>query len=108
MAQDFTDVDVAGMTEAHGHFENAHQEFQGHLQALQEQRETLGGSWGGEAAGAFVGNFDDYLGEMNNVVGHLGTMKEILRSNINVYTQTHDETIAAARASGAGLPGLPI
>jgi WXG100 family type VII secretion target len=107
MAGDMNSVSVEGMTQAHGTFDDAHGQLASHLADMSGQREVLAGGWSGEASGAFLGNFDDWLSEMQNVHATLGNMRDTLATNLRVYSTTNDATIAAARAAGPGSSGAP-
>jgi WXG100 family type VII secretion target len=102
-------VDIEGMRQAHGQLDDAHSQLGQHLSTMSGQRDVLAGGWSGAASNTFLGNYEDWLSEMGNVHGALGSLRDVLATNTGVYGNTDDETIAAARQAGPGnAPGLQL
>jgi WXG100 family type VII secretion target len=98
-----TSVDIQGMTQAQGNFQNALSQVKAAYNSMESQSETLTSNWGGDAASAFLAALTQWLQDLNTVQTQLSNMLETLISNTGVYSSTSDTTNSAAASFGSSV-----
>ncbi|MFJ9907448.1 WXG100 family type VII secretion target [Streptomyces sp. NPDC101152] len=110
MANQQTQVDIAGMKAAHPAFEGAVGEVMRVHDGMSEHRDTLASSWHGDAAQGFTGALDDWLAHCRTVHQQLKLVTDKLGHHTGVYEGVHSDTLDQAQAlkqtMAAGLPGF--
>ncbi|MEU9133299.1 WXG100 family type VII secretion target [Kitasatospora sp. NPDC048540] len=114
MAQQLTQVELAGMTAAQGTFQNAVDSATSSYAQIEGQVEALHGSWQGEAATIYGQAMQEWLADFRSLNQALTKMLETLSANTHVYANTHQDTsqvahqVAAQVSAGSGLVGFPL
>ncbi|MFF2141676.1 WXG100 family type VII secretion target [Kitasatospora sp. NPDC058190] len=114
MAQQLSQVELAGMTAAQGTFQHAVDEATTSYANVEGQVEALAASWTGQAASIYTQAMQQWLADFQKLNQALTTMLETLAANTHVYANTHQDTeqvahqVAQQVASGGGLVGFPL
>ncbi|MFI9274615.1 WXG100 family type VII secretion target [Kitasatospora sp. NPDC052896] len=115
MAEQLTQVELAGMTAAQHTFQNALDHASTSYAQVEGQIEALSASWTGQAANIYQQAMQEWLADFRTVNQALTTMLEKLGSHTNIYANTHQDTEQVASqvaqqisAGGTGLAGFPV
>ncbi|MER8184560.1 WXG100 family type VII secretion target [Kitasatospora sp. NPDC094015] len=114
MAQQLSQVELAGMTAAQGTFQHAVDSATNAYANVEGQVEALAASWTGEAATIYHQAMQQWLADFRNLNQALTTMLETLAANTHVYADTHQNTSDVAHqvsqqiSAGSGLVGFPL
>jgi WXG100 family type VII secretion target len=102
--------DIDGMKAALPHFESALTETSRAYSSMQDQANTLEGSWTGDAAQTFISALNQWLENCSAIQQALQSVTEKLELNTSGMVQVHSDTTDHAsniqQLMAAGLPGF--
>jgi WXG100 family type VII secretion target len=96
-----------GMRSAANTFAQTADEFNSHLQSVNNQMATLQASWTGQASGQFNQAMDNWENSFKNVINQLLRMLDVMGATTKGYHQAEDTASNTAKNFMDALPPLP-
>jgi WXG100 family type VII secretion target len=113
VAQEPVSVDTTVMVNAGNEFVSVHDQISSKVVNLQNEIETLFGSWSGESAVIFNKSMEPFYNDANKVLNNLMQIASGVQQAAVEYDKTHHLTMDSATqlgqritADSAGLPGF--